>query len=356
MEFNDYRIVSDPPLTYVNETDLYTQEQTALGLIGTGSIVAINQMNNCTVSVNVGDIILMLNGPNAGAQLTVNTIISPIPPYSFTFTPNAAIDATLRDSYIIGNQSGSLPNILQIIYAELVILSTNNASTAVPPAVIGTLNSEIITAVNAASNLGIHLVDSTGTASASNTLTDTSVNFATITPQITNSCFILIDLGPNTGLFKVGSVATNIITLDTTFPYGSFPSVGGSVQYSIILPWQFVTINQASFLSYFILNTLAFISSTQTWMNNVTAAGTNARSSALKQRLTDIQNFISSITSILTSSDNIYDYRYLFIQQRVDKINGLVTKINQAISKQTTTITQIASDQKKLLVLNEFIS
>lgn len=354
-ELNDYGAVSDPPLTYSNEQDFLNQELNTLSSVGTGEVNAINQMNNCTVAVSNTppyDSLLILDGPNAGIIITINSIISAVPPSSFTFTPNITIDVIPRNLIITGNKPASI-SLLQILNAELNILLTNVASVAIPPAFIGILDSEIISAVNAASNLGIHSIDnSIGTITASDVLTDFSVNFATVTPPITNSCFILVSDGPNLGLYKIGSVSTNTLILDPSFPVNVFPSLV-LTQYSIISPWQFVTINQASFLSYFIFNTSVFITSTQFWLSNITAAGVSNRFLDLNQRKSIIMNFISLITSILKNSDNIYDYRYIFIQQRIDKINGLVTKINQAIQKQAVVASQIITDQKKLLIMSQ---
>jgi hypothetical protein len=348
----------NPPLTYENELRLFDLEEVILYGVGQGTLApdpviipppippqdfnVTGTMTGVTMVVNVGNVIRLLNGPFQGAAVTVTTTS----PGAFTFMPKLPITdiGIPRDMYIVNNPSGDLLNILG---QEIGVLSSYTALAPSGGAKIGRLNSEMISAINAAAALGPEIMAGHGTVSGD---TLTGSGFDLVSPPITNSCYILIRTGNNTGLYKVKTVAPSAITLDTTSPFGPFPSVE-VVNYSIIRPWSFVTSKQPIFLVDFIRRTLAFIASTNAWIGSVTYGGVTDRAASIEARKADVATFIGQVTPILTS--DIYNPRYAWIQKRIDRETGYLVKIKQAAQQREKAQAKLISDQQTLLVVSQ---
>jgi hypothetical protein len=353
LELMDSGSVSNPLLTYSNELKLCGIENRVLSGVGKGILIpdpipdpfVTGTMAGLTMIVNTGDYIEFLDGPHKGVVVQVLSVAGNV-----TFTPK--LSYTLSEVYHnLTIKNNPIGNIHDILNQEIGILFTNVAATPDPGAYIGYLNSEIISAINASISLGTSILDSNGIANG-DTLTN-SVNFELVTSPITSSCYVLVQNGDNTGLYKVKTVTSSTITLDTTSPFSAFP-FNQNILYSIINPWSFVTPKQAVFLSPFIRKTLAFISATYAWANLITADGIPNRRVALASRKSDVTSFTSQIQSILTK-EKIYDTRYLWIQQRIDRENGLLVKISQAAQKRIKAEEKLISDQKKILVVNQLV-
>ncbi len=334
-----------PPLSRIGELDYLGYETTILGEMGTGSAAAdLMTINGATLLPNIGNVIEFTAGPNAGLLLTVATVLVT----SFTVTPNFN-SASGAETYYIVPSSGSLTYTLN---GELGVLQTNVEVAPVLPSLIGPLNSELISIENAIISYGEQQAAGTGTATAMGTvLTDASANFASAEPPITTSSLLYVSGGPNQGLYTIASLTDTTITIAAgPAPYPlSFPS-SASCPYIVLLPWSFLSNKEPQFATAFLPATLMAIAQTTAWAASPTAAGAAARLAQVQSRQTAVATFITQIQGLCGSNDNLYNTRYLWIQQRTDMTNGTLAREVQAQNQRITNTANLIASQQKLYI------
>lgn len=336
---------SIPQLTYPSELDLYDKELSILSGLGSAKVAGdFITITSATVSASVGQFIIFTTGPNAGFIKSVSTVISPT---SFTITPLFSSSDPIGNSFYIVPPGTSLASILT---QEFNVLNNNAVVAPISPALIGSLDSQIKSADSLIQNFGSVSVSGLGSVT-SLTLTDTSKNFVTNNPPITNKDFVYISSGSNHGLYKIASVTATTTTIDPVFPYSNFPSPG-PVSYSIIKLWDFVSTKGPDFASEFIRNTISFYNSTQVWASSITESGKSARVTSINTRKTDVTRFVGQVQSLLSSSDNLYDSRFLWITQRIDRKLGTLTRKTQAVNLRLEATQSLITNQKKLLIIS----
>ncbi len=336
---------SIPQLTYMSESELYDKELLILSGLGSAKVAGdFVTITNATVSAAVGQQIIFTTGLNAGFIKNVITVISPT---SFTIAPPFPSPDAIGNSFYIVPPGTSLSTILT---QELGILNNNSFFAPISPALIGSLDSQTKSAGSLIQNFGSISVSGMGSVT-SLVLTDSGHNFVTNNPPVTNKDFVYITSGSNHGLYKIASVTATTITIDPAFPYSNFPSPG-SVSYSIIKLWDFVSIKGPGFASEFIRNTISFNNSTQTWASSITESGKSARITSINTRKADITRFVNQVQSLLGSSDNLYDSRFLWITQRIDRKSGTLTRKTQATNIRLEATQNLITNQKKLLTIS----
>lgn len=349
-ELTDHGAVSFPPLTYKNELFALSLEAQADQAVTTCTITGLSTVTNCFLPLQTGSIVRIADGLNAGQVRTVQNFI---PPSTFTVTtPFLFIDPVPRTVYSISPLLGDISGLV----ADVVgIVQTNSASAPVAPAIIGGLNSELKSLENAILSYGPNLVHRpSGTIVASDVLGDAGAGYLTLSTPVTNSCFLYLPSGPNQGLYKIKEVTSNQIKVDTAAPYGPFPSVGlVSQEYYVVQPWPFVTKKQPEFATEFIRTSLAWVAASQAWAAGVNAAGKPGRLAAITARIAEIGGLTSRVQSLLKKDEKIYDTRYLWIKQRIDRKEGLVVKIGQAAAKRQEALEKLLSDQQKKLIASQ---
>jgi hypothetical protein len=350
LELTDGGALSFPPLAYQSELNTLALELYANNHVGTGVVSALNTVSSCLVPVDVGQVVLFLNGLNAGQQRTVATV----GPAVSTFTVNppfALLDAVPRDLYVV-THVGSIPSLTS---QENGLVASNTAVAPVDPAIIGRLDSELKALDKAILSYGPVLVNRAGgSTTAADELTDAGGNFLGLPVPVTNSCFVYVPSGSNYGLYKVKEVHSTHLKLDTAAPFAPFPGVGAlAVQYYVVQPWQFVTPKQPAFATEFIRSALAWTAATSAWGASPTLAGLPGRQAAVNARILAVKDYVSKVQSLLKKDEKIYDTRYLWIKQRIDRKEGLVVKIGQAAAKRQETLDKLISDQQKKLISSQ---
>lgn len=347
LELTDGGTPSFPPLTYKNEIGVLTREIAADSLVGTGTVAALTVVTSF-LPVQAGQTVMFLTGPNAGQQRTV--AIPSVGSFTVT-TPFPALSVTPQD--IVG--FSFVGDVGSITAEELELLSGNAASPPSGSDQIGVLDSELTAIGKAVLSFGPILVQRfTGSVVSSDILNDPGASFLTTSPPVSGSCFLYIPSGPNHGLYKVKEAGSTSIVVDTASPYQAFPQAGTSGEvYYVIQPWSFVTAKQPAFAAEFIRRTLAWQASTEQWASFVNAAGAQARVSAVNARLADIASFTSRIQALLKKDEKIYDVRYMWIQQRIDRKDGLVVKISQAAAQRQEALNKLLQDQQKRLIASQ---
>jgi len=347
-ELTDNGRIQVPPVSRTAEASLLAAEADSLTLIGTAKVQPdFITVTNSTVPATIGRTVTFINGPNAGYARTVLAVLSST---SFTVSsPFPLSDLTSRDFYV----TSFLGGVTSVLASELGVLGTNTAAVAVPPALVGPVDSELSAIGGVITNFS--QIQASGIGSTGlivNVLTDPLVDFAAVSPPITPSSLVYVSSGAATGLYKVASVATHSLTLDPTSPYPAIPLSVPSVPYSVLSPWPLVTDLEPKLATEFLSKTSAFYNATVSWAAAVTAAGAVARATAVTARQVDVASFISRITNILTRDDKLYDSRFLWIQQRTDKQNGTLTRQVLAQQRRVEATAKLLADQQKLLIAN----
>ncbi len=333
--------VSVPPLFRLSELYLLDQELSSLNAVGQGEATTLTSITSATALPAVGHNFKFLEGPNAGLIRIVDTVGTT----SFTLSSGlSAIDATPRN-FTFYSGDGSISNILS---NEIGYLSTNQFDLPTT-GLIGPINSELTTLDTIIRNIGTIQAANSGVITG-NIITDMTTDF--IAKGVNSSSFVYIPNGPNTGLYKIDSVAVNSITINTTVPFAAFVA-DRTDHYVIISTWGFLGSKEYGILSKILRKTFAWYNATVTWASNVSPSGMTDRQTALNQRQFDVRSFIIAIQSLLGRDDNLYDTRYLWIQQRTDKKIGTLIQQSQATQQRVDATTKLVADQQKLLIASK---
>jgi hypothetical protein len=309
---------------------------------GSGTTLGISsQMTGVSFSFNVGTSVHITTGTNTGSSIIVTAVAGT---HAFDFSPSIWFDPIEANMYVpvhVGDLRDIISNEVNLIRYD----TTNSPSGGF----IGGLNAEIISAMAIAANLGSSVINSTGSVSGA-VLMDSSQTFA----GVTTSCCVVIPSGANLGVYKVASAISGMLTVESSDPFAPFPS-SDSVTYSVINPWSFWTPKQVQFLAKFVRESLTAAANASAWFAAIIYAGVANRVAAITGRQTYLSDATIAVADILVNSDSMYDMRYLLIQQRIDKKDGFLTKINQAASKRADDAVKLVANQKKALLLEGMV-
>lgn len=353
LELTDGGLLSFPPLSYQNELNTIALELFADNHVGTGVISALNTVTSCFIEVAVGQTVKVLAGLNAGQSRTVATV-GPGP--AFTVSPNFVfLDAVPRDMVAVT----FVGDIFSLAIQESRLVVSNVATPPTGGAVIGQVDSELNALEKAILSFGPILVNRPNASISTLTpdeLQDPGANFLGLQTPVTNSCFLYIPsvASSNYGLYKIKEVHSTHLKIDTGLPFGPFttvPAVG--LPYYVIQPWPFVTPKQPQFATEFIRSAVAWNQVTAIWGSSPSSAALPGRIADLNARLNAIKDYTSKVQGLLKKDEKIYDTRYLWIKQRIDRKEGLVVKIGQAAAKRQETLDKLLSDQQKKLIASQ---
>ena len=341
---------SIPPLSRISESGLLSDELIVLGGMGNARVAAdLITLTNLSFPLVVGSSIQFVNGLNAGVLVQIAAVPAPTSTTAVVELPIVLqVDAVGSDFIIIQFSGQTFENLYS---SEIGILNSNVAVVplSVPP-YIGNVNSELISIDQIILSFGQQTLG-TGTITSATELTDTSVNFSLFSPPITTSSLVYVQTGANRGLYKVASFTSTVLTVSTSTPYVEFPSIGGSTPYIVIQPWSFLSSIEYEVATKFLSETLDFYESTFNWATSPVLSGLANRYAAVKARQDlALPGFIESVTGLLTTDDDLYDIRYIWIQQRTDKKEGTTTKRTQFKSRRVDDTKKLVSGQKKLLI------
>jgi hypothetical protein len=300
--------------------------------------------------------IVFLNGPNSGISATATSVT----PTTITVSSPYPINDPSGSDYYIVEPTGDL---VQAINGELYVLEQTMSAPIAPPALISSVDSELTAIDTAIRSYGqFQATGSTAMATSTTVLTDPTANFSTAEPPIISSSLLYVTSGPNQGLYAIASLTNTTITINPGAPYPmAFPSLSANSPYIVMQPWSFLSTQEFAFASSFQQSTLAFYASTFAWANDVTALGVGDRALAVIARLAAIgtasaaQGFIPTVQGLLGQTDNLYNIRYLWIQQRTDKTIGLLIQQVQAEVQRITNTANLVSAQQKLFIMNQLL-
>lgn len=288
-----------------------------------------------TISVPPSSFVRFLDGPNAGG-------VYPVPSSGPGFFRVAQLAAVDPGSNLEVSVSGLI--LTDVLSREIGVLLTNAASAPVSPALVGRVASELSSLVAAVQYSGPVLVSGVGTSSGS-AVSDPSVNF--ILSRVTAGSLVYVS-GSGLGLYRVASVASHSLALDVAFPFAPVP-VTGPVSYQVIRPESFLRPAQWGAVSQAIRESYAFYVATVVWSTSVSPAGAPARQAAIAARRAQIAAALAAFDKVLVDG-KLYETRYLWINQRVDRQDGNLVQQSQAAARRVKNLAKMLADQVKLLV------
>jgi hypothetical protein len=284
-----------------------------------GQFVSVEEMFGV---LQVGDSIQFIDGPNAGCVCAVTSIdqkgiyVNPAP---------NSIDA-VGSNFVVGS-TFSMKHVL-------------NAESAV-------LTNELSKLSRAAALFGPVATAGRGTAAGGQwtAMQDLSGSEGKL---------LWVTSGPGAGLWKIQSTSGKVATVDSAYPQ----LVPGPGNYCIIDPWVFLQEAEFQFVANFYRSTLEFLSNTQAWSASMSAAGAGDRLIAITDRQSVLQAMAGqsgSLTSLLTDGDNLYDTRYMWIDQRTNKESGLMQMQRTAEVRAAEIVEKVTENQRKVLMLDAMV-
>lgn len=274
--------------------------------------------------VSIGDTVRFINGPNALFSSTVASLF--VNGFKLAGSP-VALDASGSDFFV-----GDATTASDVLDDEIHILGLELQKLDEAVAFFGTQTSSGTGSASSVAEWNDPLADLSGT----------------------EGMLLWVKNGPSRGLWKISSSTVHAVVVDPSYP----PLVVGSGGYSILIPWTFLQEVEFKFVASFYRSTLVFLQSTQSWSSSMTFDDALARLAAVKQRQADLSGTVGqsgSLTSLLKNGDNLYDTRYLWIDQRTNKETGLLQLQARAGIQALETLSKIASSQRKALLMDSLI-
>lgn len=270
--------------------------------------------------IQVGDSIQFIDGPNDGFSCTVSSVAVG----GFNVSPAPAWIDTSGSNFVVGTA----------VQLESVLNSE-----------IATMSAELALLDAAVLDFGTVQISGSGSASGSTWTAAQDLSG-------TEGKLLWVTSGASRGLWKIQSASGNTATVSAeSYP----PLVTGSGSYSIVDPWPFLQEVEFQFVAGFYRSTLGFLQSTQTWAASVSADGADERRLAISQRQSDLAATAGadgSLPSLLRDGDNLYDTRYLWIDQRTNRESGLLQMQARSAAQALEIITKVTENQRKTLLLD----
>lgn len=342
----DDEMVSVPLMKYLNELDSLLKEKSDLqdsNWYGSGTCYSgYNTIDGISFSVSVGDRLMFTNGPNA--NLVVNVILA------FAGSATIAPGLPFLDAapYTLVNYD-RYEAYQETLSSEIEAISTSATSAPVAPAKIGTIDSELTILDYLARNYGESIFSGTATILSSNTVSVPGFIGVTGAPY-----FIYIASGSNAGYYKVASFLGTVLTIDPTFPYGSFAAVG-STSIELIERYSFLSDEGTDLMAQLLKESTTFKTSTESWIANPDPAQFSTRLPVVTARIAQVNAGLDAISSVCSSGDSLYDRRYLWIAQLTDKQTGFLTQQNRSQSNLAQDRANLLAAQQKRLAIQSLI-
>lgn len=339
LERNDDGKLPEPLLQRKNEVYLLDKEYFVSSTLGFAKLNSdLVTATSVTTSVAVSDKIKFLDGPNSGLE----RIVSEIGPSVFTISVPLLVSDFSGSNFEIVSRT----TLIDILSDEIPIIESNLANGATSSgAELNIIDSELISVDKIVNLSGDQIVSGIGIAGVS-ILTDQDVDFTL--SGVKSGDFIHVETGVNHGVYKISTVSTNSITLDNNNPFHNFPNTV-ETEYSVFRISSLLGSKHPEFYTQFIFDTINFFNSTVSFLSNPTYAGKISRSVVVSYRKTAVKTFIKQIEGLLRSG-NLYEVRYLWIDQRTNMKSGIAVQRNIAITKRVEDLLKITEDQKKLIV------
>lgn len=276
-----------------------------------------------SILISVGDSITFVNGPNSGYSVVVSSIM-PTGIITSPFLTN--VDGT-GSSFVV-----NIVSFKSIIGKQLNFLKSEMSKL---DDMIGMFGTNIMSGNGAATSDSVW-VDSSGS------------NFSG-----TDGMLLHVKDGPSRGLYRVESASTEEIFINKSL-YPHFEI--GNGKYSIIDPWPFLQESEFLFVAPFYRETNSFYSYTSSWMANPSWESFQLRMNKVNKRRSYLSGIVGGsgqINYVLTSGDNLYDTRFLWIDQRTNKETGLVQLQARSMERAEESLKKLKENQRKKYLMDK---
>ena len=342
---------------------------TGAGAIGPANTLTDGAANFPAAGVEPGHTVVVQTGPSAGERRQVQTVATTVlvvaPPFASLGVQTYTVENPLST---YGSAPGSLyertDGLFDVLDGEIEILDTNVASPT-------TIDSERVALEGAFSTVFTQKLTSVGGAVVVGLpiLTDLTADFAA--DDVVAGDYIHIPTGPNAGVWRVAAV-TSSTTLDINGVFlatevgvsYTAESAFGATEATLIALFDILQQTEAFVQSAQAFQTLV---STQTnvlvppgavdpniWSVGIREVDLLARETLLNVRsvnLTSATGFITTLVDIMTSTDRLYDRRFVWIDTRINRKDGILAKRVRAILQRIADQAQAGKQMVKLLAI-----
>lgn len=314
-------------LKHKNELDFIDREVLALSKYGFARVTSSTVISDSTVSFVVGDKIRFESGPNTAGEREVVSVSGSTFVVDLPFSVPDGVLYPIYRVYPFGS-----PKDVALGYQSLLFGSLFSPQSEFSP---GTLNGSIQLCYDFVSNYCDNVTS--GSCSGSiESITDTSADF--FLSGVSVGDYVLTDVagGLNGLLARVVSFTKTSVTLDRTVPTGSFI-------YSVFSPS--LDTSAFDFISSHLSNCISFYSLTSGWVSIVSPMGAEARIADLASRKAYIEEALLQLSSLVQP---LYEDRFLWIDQKVNKVTGYLSRYEAAAKQASEDVTKLISNQGKI--------
>lgn len=341
--YNDSGFPSNPPLFRPNEMSCLEAEAEYLQSTeyhGYATVIANNRIitsNGVLFPLNVP--YKFMGGPNSTYTFSV---VSYDPGNVMVTDVNSlSIDSVPRFVTSVGAYSKYVTTLQTLMNIQSNVLASGPESGQI----IGPVNNEHLQKKVIVEYMGETVFNGTGTVNGVTLTSDSEL------PYPLYSSYVYISSGVNEGLYKISDSSLNTITVNSEQPYYSFP-VPSTVTFRVIKRYGFMTDAGPSFLAAAMKNDNEFAAVTKAWANAINPDDLNARNFAVVERQAQLSNQITLCENVMKSGDSLYNRRYIWISQRVDKKSGFLTMKTQAVTRRVEDTMKLIENQQKALALS----
>lgn len=343
--------VSTPILFRTSELELLQKEYDAYSSVGKGAVQAGGtSITGVTGSVPaVGNSVRWVDGVNAGTI----SIVASAGLTSFTIITAITVDLPGSNYVVISSVS---VDPVDLVAKQIGLINTNVVTLPAPGSlfspgpIIGGIASENKCIDSIALSLGSISNQSASGSISGSTISDSLADFS----LIKTNYLLYVPYGVNTGLYKILSFTKDTITIKTDSPYFGFVSSVPS-PYIVINPWAFINEIEFTLVSSFLRKNTSYLAELIAWQSTMSVSGYSARQVKIKERITQITEFIEIISGLLGQNDNIYNMRFLWIQQRVDRKIGTLSQMDASMKERLEATEKLLADQRKLLMVSKLV-
>lgn len=340
-----------PPSLYQFETKFLENEvisynnriATCDTFSGTNSLTVVNPSG----IIGIGTVLIFTDGLNRGRVRTVEQVL----PDSVFVVDTEIVTDTSTSFYVF---LPNVPDAFTQINSQLNLLRNNVFTVPVHGSVIGTINSQIISALNIIRCSGDFAgngngVIQTNVSSGELELFDPGANFF---ESLEVGDFIFVSNQPSSGFFKISNIlSSDTLTVETGEPWYDFPS-SGNASYELYNRYKFIDELNFSFIANFYKETLKYVELTDMFLSGFTQSDITDRISNINERINQVTKYISEIDSNLADT-GIYETRYLWIKTRTQRKDGTLARQMLAMRDRQDELQKIKEDQQKLLVTGQ---
>lgn len=349
--------ISEPLITHENEIRFLNSEKRSIPLIYRGSASG-SQVLSPTATPVIGDVYKWITGLNSGTIFTYLSSSGSNWNTSATFTATST-ELFVKTSTVNGPYyprfDSELSGIQRVLDTNIETEPYVSTTLYGSDEFVGSINSEFNSLLDIVQSASNPILSSTGVTtlvslSSDSTLTDSSIEFG-VDYAVEIGDLVVISDRSTFGIYKITNVDPHELTVSNESPFVGFRSAT-TVDYTIVRKMDFFSDEFWRVLARCIDFTHQFWVETNTWISGLSSGSDfSHRMDRIDARLVQIRGMIQEVQSLLAATESLYDSRFSWIQQRIDRKEGLVFLKILASARRQEAIQKIRTTQLKLKTL-----